>query len=174
MRMNLRVAVAALAAASVTAALSELQRSGEVDLLYAPRVAAQNPVGDAVGQAVQADVETVLRRQEAAWNRGDVDAFVEHYWKSDDVTFSGGGKITRGWTATRDRYRERYPTRDTMGQLTFGNLEVTPLGDAAAMVLGEWALARDKDPVGGNFTLVMRKVDGRWVIIHDHTSQLAD
>jgi uncharacterized protein (TIGR02246 family) len=124
--------------------------------------------------AIRDALEAVLQIQEKAWNRGDVDGFVEHYWKSDDVTFSGGGKTTRGWTATRDRYRVRYPTREAMGQLTFGELEITPLGDAAAMVLGRWALARDEEPVSGNFTLVMRKVDGRWVIIHDHTSQLAE
>jgi beta-aspartyl-peptidase (threonine type) len=138
-----------------------------------PRAAAQSAGESSSGDAaIRAAVEAVLQVQQAAWNRGDVDEFVEHYWKSDDLTFSGGGKTTRGWTATRDRYRDRYPTREAMGQLTFGNLEITPLGDAAAMVLGEWALARDDDPVGGNFTLVMRMVDARWVIIHDHTSQL--
>jgi beta-aspartyl-peptidase (threonine type) len=103
-----------------------------------------------------------------------VEAFVAHYWQSDDLTFSSGGKTTRGWTATRDRYRERYPTREKMGRLTFSNLATTPLGDAAALVLGEWRLERDAEPVAGNFSLVFRKVDDRWVIIHDHTSQLAE
>jgi beta-aspartyl-peptidase (threonine type) len=126
------------------------------------------------GAAVRKAVEEVLRLQQEAWNRGDVDAFVEHYWNSEDVTFSGGGKTTRGWTATRDRYRERYPTREQMGRLTLSNLEITPLGDAAAMCLGEWRLERQSEPVGGNFTLVFRQIDKRWVIIHDHTSRLAE
>jgi beta-aspartyl-peptidase (threonine type) len=90
------------------------------------------------------------------------------------VTFSSGGQITRGWTATRDRYRERYPTKEAMGRTTFSDLEITPLGDSAAMVLGNWKLEREADPIGGNFTLVMQKIDGRWVIIHDHTSKLAE
>jgi len=71
-------------------------------------------------------------------------------------------------------YRERYPTREKMGRLTFGELEITPLGDAAALVLGEWKLDRESEPVSGNFSLVFRKIDGRWVIVHDHTSRLTE
>jgi beta-aspartyl-peptidase (threonine type) len=124
--------------------------------------------------AVRTAVESVIREQETAWNAGDIDAFVDYYWRDDNLTFSSGGKTTRGWTATRDRYRERYPTREKMGRVKFSNLEFTPLGDAAAMVLGEWNLDRDEEPIGGNFTLVFRKVDDRWLIIHDHTSRLAE
>ena len=131
------------------------------------------------GGGIHAAVEAVLRVQEEAWNRGDIDAFMEHYWKSDDLTFSSGGKTTRGWQATLAGYRERYPTRETMGRLTLSGLEITPLGDetlqdGAALVLGQWKLDRQSEPVGGNFTLVFRKIDGRWVIVHDHTSRLAE
>lgn len=124
--------------------------------------------------AVRAAIEAVIRDQEAAWNRGDIEAFVEHYWKTDDVTFSSGGKTTRGWAETLRRYRERYPTPEQMGRVTFSNLEITPLGGAAALVLGEWRLERESEPVGGNFSLVLRKLEDRWVIIHDHTSRLAE
>jgi ketosteroid isomerase-like protein len=124
--------------------------------------------------AIRADVESVLRTQEEAWNRGDVDAFMEHYWKSDDLTFSSGGKTTRGWNATRDRYREKYPTREKMGRVGFSGLEITPLGDSAALVLGEWKLDRESEPLSGNFSIVFRKLDGRWVVAHDHTSLLAE
>jgi beta-aspartyl-peptidase (threonine type) len=124
--------------------------------------------------AIGATLEAVFRAQEEAWNRGDIGAFMEHYWKSDDLTFSAGGKTTRGWQATRNRYRERYPTRETMGRLTLSDFEITPLGDSAALVLGQWKLDRSNEPVAGNFTLVVRKLDGRWVIVHDHTSRLAE
>ncbi len=124
--------------------------------------------------AVRAAAEDVVRAQEKAWNEGDVDEFVKYYWKSDDVTFSSGGKVTRGWTATANNYRERYPTREAMGRVTFSNLETTPLGDEAALMLGEWKLDRADEPMVGKFTLVFRKVDGRWVIIHDHTSRLVE
>ena len=137
-------------------------------------VARDDDASTGQGAAIRAAVEAVLRAQEEAWNRGDIDAFVEHYWRSDDVTFSSGGKTTRGWTETLNGYRERYPTAEAMGHVAFGNLEITPLGDAAALVLGEWKLEREDDPLGGNFTLVFRKLDGRWVIVHDHTSRLVD
>jgi beta-aspartyl-peptidase (threonine type) len=124
--------------------------------------------------AVRAAVEAVLRTQEEAWNRGDIDAFVEHYWKSADLTFSSGGKTTRGWQETLNRYKERYPTREKMGRVGFDGLEITALGDSAALVLGQWSLKRENEPLKGNFSLVFRKLDGRWVIIHDHTSRLTD
>jgi beta-aspartyl-peptidase (threonine type) len=154
--------------------------------------------------AVRGAIEGVLRAQQEAWNGGDVRAFMEHYWKSDDLTFSSGGKTTRGWQATLDGYLKRYPTREKMGRLTLSGLEITPLSDAAAMVLGQWKLdglkasfprtresrkedASTLDPrlrgddmeaenelVGGNFTLVFRKIEGRWVIVHDHTSRLVE
>ena len=124
--------------------------------------------------SIRAAVESILRAQEVAWNQGNLDAFMEHYWNSDDLTFSSEGKITRGWTATLNRYRERYPTLERMGRVNFSNLEITPLGDSAAMVLGQWNLKREKEPVSGNFSLVVRKFDNRWLIVHDHTSRLID
>ncbi|MDZ4783290.1 MAG: DUF4440 domain-containing protein [Planctomycetia bacterium] len=122
-------------------------------------------------EAVRAAVETVLRTQEQAWNDGNLDGFMEHYWKSDALTFSSGGETTRGWTATLNRYQARYPTRETMGRLTLSEFEITPLGDSAALVLGGWQVARDSEPLAGNFSLVTRKIDGRWVVVHDHTSR---
>src|SRR3954468_13787718 len=124
--------------------------------------------------AVRAAIEKVLRSQQDAWNRGDVRAFIDHYWTSSDLTFSSSGKTTRGWQATLDRYRERYPTREKMGRLTLSGLEITPLGDATALVLGQWKLESQSEPVQGNFTLVLRKIGSRWVIVHDHTSRLVE
>jgi ketosteroid isomerase-like protein len=119
-------------------------------------------------------ITAVLDEQAKHWNAGDLDRFMDYYWKSDDLTFSSGGKITRGWQATLDRYRARYPTTEEMGSLSFDKIEAFPLADGAALVLGEWKLARDADPVGGNFSLVLRRIDGRWLIVHDHTSALRE
>ena len=115
-------------------------------------------------------IRQVLDRQARAWNAGDIDAFMDPYWHSPDLTFSAGGKLTRGWQETLDRYRVRYPTPEDMGRLTFSELEVIDLGPRAALVLGRWQLERD-EPVGGLFSLVMRKDEDRWVIVHDHTSR---
>ena len=120
------------------------------------------------------DLKSVLVEQADAWNRGDIDEFMKHYWKSDRLTFSSGGKTTRGWATTKQNYKKRYPTRERMGELTFDKLEFFPLGDSVALVLGHWHLQRNPEPVGGNFSLVFRKIDGRWVIIHDHTSVAAE
>jgi beta-aspartyl-peptidase (threonine type) len=124
--------------------------------------------------SIRTAVESVLRAQEVAWNRSDLDAFMDHYWKSDALTFSSGGKTTRGWNATLDRYRERYPTPEKMGRVKMSGLEITPLGQSAALVLGQWSVERETDPLSGNFSLVVRKFDDRWLIVHDHTSQMAE
>ncbi len=91
------------------------------------------------------------------------------YSQSPQLTFSSGGKVTRGWQDTFDRYKARYPTRADMGRLHFTDLEITQVAPRAALVLGRWRLEREK-PVGGNFSLVLRKDRDQWVIVHDHTS----
>jgi ketosteroid isomerase-like protein len=120
--------------------------------------------------APTATFRAILDRQAEAWNRGDIDAFMQDYWQSDQLTFSSGGQTQRGWTTTRDRYRARYPTQAEMGTLRFAVDETQMLGAEAGLVLGRWDLERASGPIGGNFTLVFRKFDGRWVIAHDHTS----
>lgn len=114
-----------------------------------------------------AAINAVLTAQQAAWNDGNIDAFMETYWKSDELTFSSGGKTTRSWQSTMDRYKKKYSTRQLMGTLSFGDMQVQLLAPTAALVLGRWDL---KDKAGGNFTLVMKKLSSGWVIIHDHTS----
>ena len=120
-------------------------------------------------------IERVLEVQAAAWNRGDLDAFMDGYWRSPDLIFTSGGAVQRGWQTTLDRYRASYGTSpETMGRLTFSDLEVHPLGPGAAWALGRWGLEHaDGGTVGGVFSLVFREIDGRWVIVHDHTSVAA-
>ena len=70
-----------------------------------------------------------------------------------------------------DRYRQRYPTSAEMGQLQFDNLEIAPLSDDAALVLGQWHVKLSTASINGNFSLVVRKLSDRWLIVHDHTSR---
>jgi beta-aspartyl-peptidase (threonine type) len=86
------------------------------------------------------------------------------------LTFSSGGKLTRGWQTMFVRFRESYVDKGSMGTLSFGDLEVTDLGTDSALVLGRWRLV-GKNPDSGAFSLVMRRVGGVWAIIHDHTSR---
>lgn len=95
---------------------------------------------------------------------------MESYIKSDDLRFASGGVISRGWTPTLERYRRNYPDRAAMGRLEFSELEVTELSPDAALAFGRWRLVREADAPNGLFTLTLRRHDGRWVIIQDHTS----
>ena len=117
-----------------------------------------------------APFQAILDEQSQAWNRGDIDGFMEAYWKSPALSFSSGGGTTWSWQATRDRYRKRYATPETMGHLTFGKLRLVSLGENAALVLGDWKLSGLPDEPEGNFSLVFRRVKGHWRIVHDHTS----
>lgn len=117
-----------------------------------------------------ADIRAVLAAQSEAWNRGDIDGFMQGYWKSDDLRFASGGSITRGWQTTLDRYRKRYPDKATMGILTFSLHEVQVLAPDAAIVFGKWELVREKDKPWGLFTLILRKTSEGWKVTADHTS----
>jgi beta-aspartyl-peptidase (threonine type) len=112
-----------------------------------------------------------IHQQARDWSSGNIDRFMDVYWKSDDLTFSSGGEITRGYDATLARYKKRYPTPEAMGKVTFSDLEFLPLGKSAMQVLGVWNLDRDEQPVGGRFTLVFRRFADGWKIVHDHTSK---
>jgi uncharacterized protein (TIGR02246 family) len=116
----------------------------------------------------------VLNAQQAAWNRGDVDAFLEGYWRSPELTFSGAGGVARGWDAVRARYKKTYADREAMGQLQFSELEFRFLGPDAALVLGHWHLTRTSGNLGGVFSLVWQRLPEGWRIIHDHTSIAAE
>jgi uncharacterized protein (TIGR02246 family) len=118
-------------------------------------------------------ISAVLGAQQTAWNRGDVDTFLVGYWRSPELTFSGSSGVARGWDGVLARYKKNYPDRAAMGQLDFSELEFRFLGPDAALVLGRWHLKREKDDVGGVFTLVWQRSADGWKIIHDHTSAVA-
>lgn len=126
-----------------------------------------------IREADRVGIDRVLSDQKAAWNRGDVDAFLEGYWHSPELTFSGSSGVTRGWDGVRARYKKNYPDRGAMGQLDFSELEFHFLGPDAALVLGRWHLKREKDELGGVFSLVWQRFPNGWKIIHDHTSAVA-
>ena len=117
-----------------------------------------------------AAVRTVLDSQAAAWNRGDIEAYMDGYARSADTVFVTGDRVTRGWQPVLERYKKAYDSRDKMGVLTFSDIEVTILSKDAAIVLGRWHLQRSKDEPHGRFTLLFRKTNAGWKIVHDHTS----
>jgi uncharacterized protein (TIGR02246 family) len=128
-------------------------------------------IGDAPRSGEPA-VEAVLRTQQDAWNRHDLDAFMAGYWNSPDLTFFSGANQRNGWQATLDRYRGAYASPGhEMGKLEFSALRIEMLGSDAAFVRGSWHLTMpDGKTPHGLFTLVFRKFPEGWRIVHDHTS----
>ena len=119
---------------------------------------------------IESNIRAVMNDQVAAWNRGDIDGFMRGYWNSEKLTFVSGANVTRGWQPTLDRYKKNYDSRAKMGTLAFSDMEITVLSKDAAVVLGNWSLAREKDNPHGKFTLVFRKFKDGWRIVQDHTS----
>jgi uncharacterized protein (TIGR02246 family) len=118
-----------------------------------------------------ADIGKVLDEQVVAWNKGDLVGFMKGYWNSKELTFVSGKDATRGWQETLDRYKKRYQAEGKeMGKLAFSDVEVRVLSPGVALVTGKWELTLSKETVGGRYTLIMKKLDEGWRIIHDHTS----
>lgn len=112
----------------------------------------------------------VMETQRLAWNRGDVEGYMQGYWKSDSLVFVGKTAPVYGWQSTLDRYKKSYPDKAAMGQLIFTIIQVKVLDADNAFVFGGWNLKREKDAPGGYFTLWFRKINGEWKIVCDHTS----
>jgi ketosteroid isomerase-like protein len=100
------------------------------------------PAQHAPAEAVPVAIRQILDAQVAAWNRGDIDAFMAGYWRSPQTEFVGANGITRGWAATRAHYLAGYPNRAAMGHLAFRRLEIEPLCANAAYVTGFFRLTR--------------------------------
>ena len=114
--------------------------------------------------------ETVLQEQAAQWNRGDLRAFVATYWNGDELTFLGGGGLTRGREDLLAKYEADYPTAEARGTLSFDVIDFQPLGRDHALLLGRYELDR-KEPDSGYFSLVLRRDGDAIRILHDHTSR---
>jgi beta-aspartyl-peptidase (threonine type) len=137
--------------------------------------AQQGRAGGASKQSKQdmktiAAIRTVLDAQVAAWNRGDIEGFMDGYARADDIVFLSGDSLTHGWQTVLDRYKKNYDTREKMGTLAFSDLEINVIDKDAAIVIGRWQLTRAGDTPHGRFTLIFRRRAEGWRIVHDHTS----
>ena len=109
--------------------------------------------------------------QVAAWNKADLVGFMKGYWKSKELTFVSGKDVTQGWDETLERYKKRYQAEGKeMGKLAFTDVEVKVLAPGIALVSGKWELTLTKETVGGRYSLILKKLDDGWRIVHDHTS----
>ena len=115
-------------------------------------------------------IKAVMAAQATAWNRGDIEGYMDGYDRSPNTEFVGGDSISRGWQTVLDNYKKKYDTREKMGGLSFSDLEITILSKDAALVLGRWRLKRAQDEPHGTFSLLFRKTKAGWRIVHDHSS----
>ena len=122
--------------------------------------------------SAQAAIREVMAQQQADWNSGNIDAFMQGYLRSEEIRFASGGTVTKGWAATIERYHTHYDTRAKMGQLQFDLLSIEVFSADSAVVFGRWELTRAPDEIkpNGLFTLVFRHTSDGWRIVHDHTS----
>lgn len=133
-------------------------------LLLLPAIPGLSQPGD------EAAIRQLLKEQTVAWNQGDLEHFMEGYWKNDSLMFIGKSGITYGWTNTLKNYKRGYPDTLAMGRLHFDILLVKRLSPEYFQVVGKWHLARSAGDLEGHFTLLLREMEGRWVIVSDHSS----
>jgi ketosteroid isomerase-like protein len=117
------------------------------------------------------EIKAVLKAQQDAWNRGDIEAFMNGYARSASTVFISEDTVRRGWGTVRSRYEQKYSSRAKMGTLTFSDLEVTLLSSDSAVTSGRWKLKRANDQPHGRFTLILKRLPEEWRIVHDHTSR---
>ena len=116
-------------------------------------------------------IKKLLAVQSESWNKGDIDGFMETYWKSEELQFIGSSGVVYGWQGTLDRYKRTYPDKATMGHLTFELVNVDKRSRKVISVVGKWHLKREeKGDIGGHFLLILKKIKGKWLIVADHSS----
>lgn len=117
----------------------------------------------------EAAIRNCMNEQLTAWNNGNIEAFMQTYWQNDSVLFVSNPP-TYGWQQTLDRYKKGYPDTAAMGKLSFDLLQLKQLSPEYYFVMGAWHLKRTAGNVGGYFTLLFRKINGKWLIVVDHSS----
>ena len=115
-------------------------------------------------------IRAVMQAQQAAWNRGDIEGFMDGYERSEATTFVSGDELMRGWQSVLDRYKQRYSAPGQMGTLSFEELDIQPISPSYALADGRWQLTRGADAPHGRFTLVFRQTSKGWRIVHDTTT----
>lgn len=154
---HIRSRGAALAAALVT--LASCARS--------PRTDAPAPAAGTA--AARGAVLALLAHGAAAWNRGDLAGFVSDY--APDASFVTPRRVLHGLAEIQARYAPRFAPGGVRDSLSFQDVEVDVLGVDALNAIAYYVLQRgDSVTARGPTSLVMRYRDGRWFIVHDHSS----
>ena len=119
---------------------------------------------------IKEDIAAVIYDQMQSWNQGDIAAYMSGYDHSDSLRFASGGNVSYGWQTALERYRKGYPDQAAMGVLKFSDIDITIISEDAALVFGTWQLQKADENPWGLFTLLFRRTEDGWRIVHDHTS----
>lgn len=125
-------------------------------------------------EKIEKEIAVVLYNQVRYWNEGDIEKYMAGYDHSDSLRFASGGNLSKGWENTLERYKRGYPDKTAMGALSFSNIDITVISKDAALVFGKWELQKEKSNPWGLFTLLFRRTEDGWRIVHDHTSSSKD
>lgn len=115
-------------------------------------------------------IRQLLKTQTESWNRGDIEGFMQTYWKSDSLMFIGKSGVHFGWQETLNNYKKGYPDTTAMGKLSFDIITVKKLSPEYYYVVGKWMLQRTIGDLSGHYDLLLKKIKGKWYIIADHSS----
>jgi hypothetical protein len=116
------------------------------------------------------NIRRILAAQVIEWNKGDIEGFMKGYWENDSLLFIGSKGPRYGYKTTLERYKEAYPDAAHMGKLTSTVTRMDKLSENYYFVVGKWALVRSIGDVSGSYTLLIKKINGQWVIVCDHSS----
>ena len=115
------------------------------------------------------DIQAMLDAQAKSWNEGNIEGYMNYYWKSDMLTFQSGAKRMLGWKVLLDMYKSKY-SGENMGTLNFSDIEINVLSEKSAYVLGRWKVTTKTAVKEGVFTIIVKHLPEGWCIIHDHSS----
>ncbi|RYZ49858.1 MAG: DUF4440 domain-containing protein, partial [Chitinophagaceae bacterium] len=96
----------------------------------------------AAAQKEEQEIKNLLHIQTESWNKGDLEGFMQTYWKNDSLLFIGKNGIRWGWQETLANYKRSYPDTTAMGKLSFDILVVKELSPDYYYVVGKWMLKR--------------------------------
>jgi len=149
-----------------------MQKRSLFFMVYSVTIIAVLCFASCQNSSVKNELSSVLTQQVDSWNEGDIEGYMSHYWKNDSLMFIGR-KISYGWNNVLNNYKKAYPDKAAMGHLAFEIISIDELSDESALVVGRWNLTyteSNRTDVGGVFSLLLRKIGGKWVIVKDHTS----
>lgn len=128
-------------------------------------------IAQRLSEVDRANILDALEQQRIAWNKGDLESYMMGYWQSDSLRFIGKRGVQYGWKSTFENYKKGYPSKEDMGKLSFEVISLEGLGNDSAFMIGKWKLDYPvKQSVDGHFTLLYRKINGKWLVVTDHSS----